>query len=152
MLESIRDISTKTLSTYTITVHGIKGSSYGISAESVGRQAEALENAAKAGNLEFVKSHNSAFIKEVETLIQNLKNFSDKIEQEHQKPKMPAPDPKLLLTILNASKNYDMEKLDTALTELERYRYDSQGELVEWLHEQIGKSEFGEIEKRLTPK
>jgi hypothetical protein len=44
-----------------------------------------------------------------------------------------------------------MDKLDAALAELEKYCYESQGELVEWLHEQIGKSAFGEIEKRLSP-
>ncbi|MDR3342597.1 MAG: response regulator [Treponema sp.] len=150
MLESIRDISPETRSVYAITVHGIKGSSYGISAESVGRQAEALEGAAKAGNLEFIKSHNGAFIEAVETLIQNLQGFFEKIDQEIQKPKKSAPDPEILSVMLNASKNYDMEKLDTALACLEKYRYESQGELVEWLHEQIGKSEFGAIEKRLT--
>jgi signal transduction histidine kinase/CheY-like chemotaxis protein len=150
MLESIRDVRAETLSVYAITVHGVKGSSYGISAESVGRQAEALEEAAKAGNLEFIKSHNGAFIEAVETLIQNFQGFFEKIDQEIQKPKKSAPDPEILSAMLNASKNYDMEKLDTALAELERYRYEFQGELVEWLHEQIGKSEFGAIEKRLT--
>jgi signal transduction histidine kinase/CheY-like chemotaxis protein len=150
MLESIRDISPETLSVYAIRVHGVKGSSYGISAESVGKQAEALEGAAKAGNLEFIKSHNGAFIEAVETLIQNLQGFFERIDQEIQKPKKPAPDLEILSAMLSASKNYDMEKLDTTLAELERYRYESQGELVEWLHEQIGKSEFGAIEKRLT--
>jgi CheY-like chemotaxis protein len=149
MLDAIREVTPATLPAYTITVHGIKGSSYGISAESVGRLAEALEKAGKAGNLEFIKAHNSTFIEEVETLIQNLNDFSEKIGREAQKPKKPAPDPKVLLAILNASKNYDMEKLDAALAELEQYRYDAQKELVEWLHDQIGKSEFGEIEKRL---
>jgi signal transduction histidine kinase/CheY-like chemotaxis protein len=150
MLESIRDVRAETLSVYAITIHGIKGSSYGISAKSAGSQAEALEEAAKAGNLEFIKSHNGAFIEAVETLVQNLQRFFEKIDQEIKKPKKSAPDPAILSAMLNASKNYDMEKLDTALAELERYCYASQGELVEWLHEQIGKSEFGAIEKRLT--
>jgi signal transduction histidine kinase/CheY-like chemotaxis protein len=150
MLDTIRAFNAEQMSTYTITVHGIKGSSYGISAESVGRQAEALEKAAKSGNLEFITAHNSDFIAEVETLIQNLKDFSEKVGVDTQKPRKSVPDHAVLFAILNASKNYDMEQLDAALTELESFRYDSQMELVEWLHEQIGKSEFGEIENRLS--
>jgi signal transduction histidine kinase/CheY-like chemotaxis protein len=152
MIEAIRGVSLETLTDYSIKIHGIKGSSYGISAESVGRQAEALEKAAKTGNIDFITVHNSDFIEEVEKLVQNLKNFSEKVGQEVQKPTKPAPDPEILAAILSASRNYDMEKLDTTLAELERYRYETQGELVEWLHEQIGKSEFEEIEKRLTQK
>jgi hypothetical protein len=39
--------------------------------------------------------------------------------------------------------------LDRSIAGLEQYTYKSGGELVEWLREQIGKSAFGEIEKRL---
>jgi hypothetical protein len=42
-----------------------------------------------------------------------------------------------------------MDTLDQTIAELEQYSYESEGELVEWLREQIGKSAFEEIEKRL---
>jgi signal transduction histidine kinase/CheY-like chemotaxis protein len=149
MLESVRAVSLETLPAYAITVHGIKGSSYGISAEAVGKQAEALEMAAKMEALEMVISKNGAFINAVETLVQNLAGFFKVLDRETQKPEKSVPDPKVLNVILNASKDYDIERLDSALAELEQYRYESGGELVEWLHEQISKSEFGAIEERL---
>jgi signal transduction histidine kinase/CheY-like chemotaxis protein len=150
MLKSLRDVNAETLPLYAIAVHGIKGSSYGISAGAVGRQAEALEAAAKSGNLDFIQSNNDAFIEDAEALIQNLRGVFERIDQENQKLKLSAPSPELLAEMLIASRDYDIEALDSDLSELEKFRYESGEELVEWLHEQIGKSEFGAIEKRLA--
>jgi hypothetical protein len=56
----------------------------------------------------------------------------------------------ILEAILQASRDYDIDGLDKAIIELEKYRYDVQGDLVEWLREQSGKSAFEQIEARLN--
>jgi CheY-like chemotaxis protein/HPt (histidine-containing phosphotransfer) domain-containing protein len=149
LLEAAHD--TDTLSDYAITVHGIKGSSYGISADTVGRAAEELEHAAKAGNADFVKAGNEAFIESVERFIARLTELLDTLEETIQKPRKAAPDPVLLARIRDAAEQYDMGELDRAMEKLEQCAYESEAELVPWLREQIDKSEFEEIMKRLVP-
>jgi hypothetical protein len=149
ILDAIRDVSPGALSAYAVKVHGVKGSSYGISAEPVGKKAKELEDAANGGNYNFVESHNGSFIGLTETLITNLSLLFAEIDAAAKKETRPVPDPALLADILKASRDYDMDALDNAIIELERYDYESEGELVEWLREQIGKSAFGEIESRL---
>jgi CheY-like chemotaxis protein len=138
------------LTDYAITVHGIKGSSRGISAEAIGRKAEELEHAAKAGNLDFVKAENDSFILAVEQFIAGLSGLLDILEENLHKPRKDTPDPVLLARLRNAAEYYDMGELDSAMEELEQYVYDSNTELVPWLKEQIDKSEFEEITKRLV--
>jgi CheY-like chemotaxis protein/nitrogen-specific signal transduction histidine kinase len=142
---------TDLLSDYAITVHGIKGSSYGISADPVGHRAEELEHAAKAGNVDFVKAENGTFIKVTEQFIARLTELLDILEEKIQKPRKTAPDPDLLARVRDAAEHYDMGELDSAMEELEQCVYESDGELVSWLREQIEKSEFEEITERLVP-
>jgi HPt (histidine-containing phosphotransfer) domain-containing protein len=149
LLNVLRDLSTGNLALYAVTVHGLKGSSHGICAEAVGKKAKELEDAAKAGNLDFIKIQNAAFIEMVESLMQSIGDFLKDLDENEQKPVKDAPDPELLAAILKASGDYDMDALDQAITELEQYRYKEQGELVDWLREQLGRSAFEEIEKRL---
>jgi CheY-like chemotaxis protein len=74
LLDKLRDLTEESLSDYAITIHGIKGASYGISAKKVGTLAEALEKLAKSGNFEAVKQNNAAFIKEAEKLLRALRS------------------------------------------------------------------------------
>jgi HPt (histidine-containing phosphotransfer) domain-containing protein len=150
ILESMRDISSGLLSAYAIKVHGIKGSSYGISAELAGKMAKELEDAANGGNFDFVRSHNASFIELTELLVQNIRELLEEIDKDIKRQVKPVPDPELLGVILKASREYDMDGLDKAISELEQYRYESREELVEWLREKIGRSSFEEIEKRLV--
>jgi len=60
------------LDEYAVTVHGIKGSSYGICANMAGGAAEKLEKAARAGDIEQVLAENPSFIKTMESLLGDL--------------------------------------------------------------------------------
>jgi CheY-like chemotaxis protein len=142
--------NTELLTDYAITVHGIKGSSRGISADAIGQKAEELEHAAKAGNLDLVREENSGFILAGEEFIADLSGLLDIREENLHKPRRDAPDPVLLAMIRSAAENYDMGGLDSAMEELEQWVYESNTELVPWLREQIDKSEFEEITKRLA--
>jgi CheY-like chemotaxis protein len=77
LLNKLRAPSEETLKDYIISVHGLKGSSYGIHAAEVGKQAEALEAAAKAGDLKTVLEHNGALIVSAEKLLQDLSAYLD---------------------------------------------------------------------------
>jgi signal transduction histidine kinase/DNA-binding response OmpR family regulator len=148
LLEAARN--TEDVTDYIITVHGIKGSSRGISADAIGRKAEELEHAAKAGNLDFVQAENDSFILAVEQFIAGLSGLLDILEENLHKPRRDAPDPVLLDRLRNAAENYDMSELDSAMEELEQCAYESNADLVPWLKEQIDKAEFEEITKRLV--
>jgi signal transduction histidine kinase/CheY-like chemotaxis protein len=75
LLDRVRNFSAEFLKDYIIAVHGIKGSSYSICAMDIGKQAEALEMAAKQEDIETILSHNGAFIQEAEKLLKRVKVF-----------------------------------------------------------------------------
>jgi CheY-like chemotaxis protein len=135
---------------YAITVHGIKGSSFGISADTIGSWAEKMEHAAKAGNLVFVDAENSGFITAAEKFIADLSGLLETLEQNVQKPCRAAPDSAILTQIAEAAETYDMGELDTMMEKLEQYTYEEEADLVTWLREQINMSEFDAITERLT--
>ena len=72
LLDKIRTCTEAQLPDYTLLVHGIKGTCFGICADTVGKQAEALEHAAHHGNFQFVSEHNDKLIEEVEQLIRRI--------------------------------------------------------------------------------
>ncbi|MDR3174715.1 MAG: response regulator [Treponema sp.] len=147
LLDSIRTV--KALENYAITVHGIKGSSYGISADAIGQKAERLEHTARAGNLVLVEAENNELISMVEKFIIRLNDLLNTLDLLLQKPVRPAPDRTLLVKILKAVENYEMGELDEALNELEQYNYEAEADLVSWLRDQIDQSEFESIKARL---
>jgi CheY-like chemotaxis protein/HPt (histidine-containing phosphotransfer) domain-containing protein len=141
--------SPEDLEQYRITVHGIKGSSYGISADEAGRQAEALEKAAKESNLDFIRKHSGGFIQYTENFIALVTEFLERIDARVEKPKKTEPDKTVLRQICKAADSYNMGELDKAIEELEQYSYESNGDLVPWLREQLGMAEFEQITERL---
>jgi CheY-like chemotaxis protein len=146
LLEELRE-SGEDFERFRITVHGIKGSSYGILADRTGRDAEALERAAQEENRDYLESHRAGFIAETESLIQNLAAMLGSLEK--QKPQKTEPDRAVLARIREASSSYDMGGMDSLVEELEQYSYALGWELVEWLRERIDRSEFDEIAERL---
>jgi signal transduction histidine kinase/CheY-like chemotaxis protein len=75
MLDKIRVFSAESIKDYMITVHGIKGSSYGICANETGKRAEALEMAAKQEDIETILANNGEFIDETEKLVERISRF-----------------------------------------------------------------------------
>jgi PAS domain S-box-containing protein len=74
-LETLRGFSRENLDDYTITVHGIKGSSYQICAGEAGKEAAFLETAARAKDWKTIEARNGAFISTLEKLLHNLDRF-----------------------------------------------------------------------------
>jgi signal transduction histidine kinase/CheY-like chemotaxis protein len=150
LLEKLRAFTRETLSEYTVVVHGLKGSSYGICADTVGKMAEDMEAAARAGAYERIVAENGALIETAELLLLDLRALLQKAEAGgEKKPKAAAPDPALLAQLLDAAKRYKANLMEKFLDDLEAAAYESGGDLVTWLREQMDNLEYEAIIKRL---
>jgi signal transduction histidine kinase/response regulator of citrate/malate metabolism len=149
MLDTLRDVSPQNLASYRITVHGIKGSSYQICAGGAGRQAEALELAAKEGDWETIKKNNAIFIGTLEKLIANIREFLAHTEIKEDKPSAAAPDREILAGLLAACKNYDISAMMDIFSEIEKYSYESGEELVILLRRQLDNFDYDAIRETL---
>jgi CheY-like chemotaxis protein len=149
-LDSLRDIpgpdQPEALKRYTITVHGVKGASYGVCADQAGRLAEELEAAARAGDLEYIAARNGELITQAEQLAAAL---SAKLEQGKRKPGMDEPDPRLLSALKDACRLYAMDEIDRIMEELERSEYHSGQDLVLWLRQRIDMMDFQAVSEKL---
>ncbi|MDR1921353.1 MAG: response regulator [Candidatus Adiutrix sp.] len=150
LLDQVREPVEEDLAAYTIVVHGLKSSSYGICAKQAGKSAEELERAAQSGDFEFVRANNGAFVEIAEKLIADLTAMLDNIEGENRKPGKDAPDADVLDRLREACANYDMDGVDKAMVELESYTYERQPELAAWLRERVDVMDFKEILERLS--
>ncbi|MDR1966045.1 MAG: response regulator, partial [Synergistaceae bacterium] len=148
ILDKLEAPTEDSLMSYAIEAHGVKGSSYSIGALEVGRLAEDLEAAAKAGNLAEVSEKNGVFLRRARELIERLsllrKGDSPAKEQRN------APPRDALEAMLEASAGYDTNAMTQAMEELDKYSYETEAELVDWLREQIENLEYDLIRKRLS--
>ena len=153
-LTTLRDVTESTLSGYAVTIHGVKGSCYGICADEAGRMAEALEISAKSGDFARVMAGNETFIGKVEELLAQLGDLSrsaDDIggEADSDKNTLPSPDRALLSRMLEASQGYDIDAMQGVMEELERYKYASGEALISWLKERLVNFGYDEISQKL---
>jgi hypothetical protein len=61
-----------------------------------------------------------------------------------------APEPDILENLRKSCQNYDMDGVDRAMTELDKYRYGLGQELIDWLRDKIMHMEFDQIAGRLS--
>jgi CheY-like chemotaxis protein len=150
LLEKLGSLSPETLPQYAITVHGLKGASYGICAGGIGKEAEELEFAAKAGDYEKVNSKNAAFMAKVEAAMEGMKKLLDaSAENDSPKRKAAAPDKALLERMLDASKHFKPAVMEELMAELEGCEYESGGDLIPWLRDQIDNLEYDAVTEKL---
>jgi hypothetical protein len=131
-------------------VHGLKGASYGICAGEIGKEAEELEFAAKAGEYEKVNAKNAAFISKVETSMAGIRELLESsAETGSPKQKAAAPDKTLLEKLLDASKRFKPAVMEEVMMELEGCEYESGGDLIPWLRDQIDNLEYDAVSEKL---
>ncbi|MDR1931883.1 MAG: hypothetical protein LBQ57_03560, partial [Spirochaetales bacterium] len=70
-------------------------------------------------------------------------------EGRGERQRAAAPARALLVKLLEACKRYRPALMEEAVLELEKYDYDSGGELVSWLREQLDNLEYDAIKNRL---
>jgi HPt (histidine-containing phosphotransfer) domain-containing protein len=150
LLLSIETVDESKLKDYKIVVHSIKGTSYYIFADKVGRQAEALEKASVAGDFNYVTENNPGFLVLAWKLIRDLDDMLAIYDAETVKPLKSAPSKEMLLKLRDACKRFDMDGLDEAMEEIGKYRYDSDDGLADWLRETVNKMDMAGIVERLS--
>ena len=137
------------LKNYSITVHGIKGSCYGICAAQVGDLAKELEMAAKTQDLNKIMSLNNEFIVATEKLVNELKILFPK-KDETEKPKKETPDPALLEKLLCSTQSYNINEMIDLIKELEKYDYEEKNDFVQLLRQAIDNYEYLEVIRLIT--
>jgi len=136
---------------YTIVVHGFKGSNYGICADDLGKDAENLEAASRCGDVEYIAANNGPFLEKATLMFTHLEEFfAANTEQAKEGPMRTAPDKTLLAQFLDACKQFRSTTMEEILKQLEAFEYESGGELVKWLRDQVDNLEYDEIQERLT--
>jgi HPt (histidine-containing phosphotransfer) domain-containing protein len=125
------------LRSYTVLVHGITGSCYGIGADSLGKKAEALEIASKAGDRAGVEAGHDAFLAEAEDLLTRLSAGLAEAEgpaaDAPPKTLQPAPDVRTLRALWEAASHYDITAMRQSMASLTAFRYQKHGDLVQRL-------------------
>ena len=150
LIEAIRKVGRNNLKEYAITVHGIRGSCWGIWAETAGELATHLERAAKAGDFDFVAANNPFLIATLSKLITDIEAAIHREASLQSKPEKNMPDRDILSKILTACKSYNMTQANALIKELEQFEYASHGELVLWLRENADQMNCLEIVERLS--
>ena len=152
VLEKLKSFSGKNddeLNEYRVTIHGLKGVSYGICAKAIGDESKKLEIAAKSGNVKEITENNGALIKMTESLLDDLGDVLQKTSGTETKPHLAAPDTKLLAKLLYAAKIYKASAMWNIMQELESCEYAAGTELVTWLRSKMDVFEYDAIQRRL---
>lgn len=113
---------------YTIKVHALKSSLRIIGASALGNEAQALENAGKNNDTEYIRSHHEAWIREYRSLSEPLSAVFDK-DKDVCSTK-PVAENELMSEALkelrSAADDMDCDRLTTILNEMDDYRIPDQ--------------------------
>jgi CheY-like chemotaxis protein/HPt (histidine-containing phosphotransfer) domain-containing protein len=149
ILEGLRNPSRDAMRDYAISMHSMRGSSYNIGAMEVGLMAEELESAAKSDDFISVIAKNDAFIQLTQNLIARLSLLLGNAAGDDEKDSRTSPDRAVMADILEACTVYDVNAMELAMAELDKYSYETGSDLVEWLREQIENLEYDVVRERL---
>jgi CheY-like chemotaxis protein len=151
LLQKLKTLSPHALSDYAIAAHGLKGASYGILADDIGKRAEELETLAKAGNYEQALARNDAFVRDAERFVRGIE-----ASLKAAKPKSPGAQKDLiplraLKIVFDAAARFKTAELEKAVEDIARYEYadKAHAELALWLSEQAENLEYDAICARL---
>ncbi|MCL2577746.1 MAG: response regulator [Defluviitaleaceae bacterium] len=135
---------------FRLKVHSLRGTSLDIFANEIGNAAAKLEDAAIAGDLKYIIEHTSAFAEEAYKLVNGIDEVLKKINDKNPKPKKDTPDKELLLKLRDACEIYSMDGVNNAMDEIEKYQYESDDGLVDWIREKIKTMDFMQIVERIS--
>ncbi|MDR2590751.1 MAG: response regulator [Oscillospiraceae bacterium] len=150
MLDIVASYSISNLHEYKIRVHGIKGASYDIFANTIGLLAEKLEKAAITEDIKYIDENNQPFIDAVQSLMNKINEIISLFDDNTQKQLVDKPDKAVLLELAKACSVYSMDGVDNAITKLDKYNYKIDEDLVVWLKEEVNMMNFSAIEKRIN--
>ncbi|MDR1157435.1 MAG: Hpt domain-containing protein [Oscillospiraceae bacterium] len=144
---------TEALQSYTVLAHGIKGSCYGIGADPLGKKAEALEIASKAGDRAGVTAVHDAFLTEAEDLLIRLSACLVEVEgaKADAPPKtlQPMPDGRTLRALFEAASHYDITAMRQAMAVLTASRYQAHEDFVQQLGALVDDFSYDQVQTEL---
>jgi HPt (histidine-containing phosphotransfer) domain-containing protein len=154
LLARLRELSASDMAEYSICVHGIKGSCYGIGAQACGDAAFALELASKAGDGQKVASDTEAFIDMVGALLAQLADLEAAAKAatdgaQSVRPAKAAPDKDSLAALLLAVRDYDAARARRLLDDLGGAEYENDGELITWLRDRLDEYAWDDMTRKL---
>lgn len=136
VIKKLQNPTAKTIDDYKITVHGLKGSCFGIGANDIAKLAESLEKEAGAQNLTAVLEKNDALLQQVRNLLDEVSPIITKADElSFGQIKKSEPDKDILLKLNDAANSFDIEKINDCLCELEKFTYESNNDLIKKLRE-----------------
>ena len=137
------------LKDYAILVHGIKGSSRSIGAMHIGDMAEALEKAAKSNDYSYVSENNDKLLTGLREILEKIQAMLKTIKKENPKEEKDEPDPEVLQKLKDGCGKFDIDEVDEAMAELNKYIYEKDGDLVDWLNTRYSDMDLKEISEKL---
>jgi len=150
VLDTIEVFDESNIYDFEVKVHGIKGASLDILAISIGEEAGALEDAAKAGDINFIKNHHPAFIEASRKLIGEIDELFSALNAENPRPVKEKPEREKLVRLLSACKEYNLDEADAVMVDIDKFQYVSDGGLVDWLRENVDLMNYSQIAERLS--
>jgi hypothetical protein len=150
VLETLKNPDADNLPAYFIAVHGLKGSLYGIFAHEAGDAASELERLSKAGDLEAVKAKTPVFVVLCEKLMSAIKKLPQSNAVVQNRESKYAPDEGLLASLEDAAGRFKTNEIEKLIQELNKFNYETGGDLVEWLTEQSENLEYGAIAAKIS--
>ncbi|MBQ2136651.1 MAG: Hpt domain-containing protein, partial [Selenomonas sp.] len=115
----------RNLKDYTIKVHALKSSARIIGAKDFGEEAQLLENAGKAGNMDYIRAHHEKFIETYRGFKAPLAAVfaAAQLMDDTDKPEA---DMELMASVYEemqaAAEDMDCDRLEDILTEMDEYR------------------------------
>lgn len=119
------------LKQFIICIHAMKGASYGVGADKLGKLAEALEIAGKAGDSKWVQENIDDFMRELDHILAGIKEYledMEKVKSSYEKlmsekiyrAHIPAEE---LQAIRSACEEMDFQSLEVMLDNMNQYDY-----------------------------
>lgn len=137
---------------YTIKVHALKSSARLIGAAAFGEEAQLLENAGKAGDIEYIRDHHEVFIVKYRSFAAPLSEVFTETDTEEEKPEA---DAELMEGVFEeirlAAEDMDGDRLEDIVAEMEAYRIpEAHAELYGKLKAATAKFDFETIHRLLA--
>jgi signal transduction histidine kinase/CheY-like chemotaxis protein len=150
LLEKMAAHLETSLPDYAIEVHGLKGACGAICAGDCASLARELEGAAREGNLDLVRSRHGELAGKLRSLLDRLTALLAEWDSLHPaEEKRAAPDRELLFRLSDAAGEFNSDKVEEILGELERYRYETGEDLIRQLREQAEGFDYNVMGRRL---
>ena len=139
---------------YTIKVHALKSSARIIGAVAFGEDAQLLENAGKAEDVEYIREHHAAFMETFESFKEPLAKIFEKADNDSDNPEADAEFmAEVFEEIKSAATDNDSERLEDILSELSDYKIPGdKSELWAKITEAVDKKDYDSILDLLSDK